>query len=686
MKSHFLQVLGLGLLLLIRPVFAQRQIEALDRGLVVVPQNNGQALVSWRLLASDPDSVAFNVYRDDVKLNREPISDRTNYLDPSASPTQEYTVRPVMDGNELPASIPAKAWGQPYLSIPLQVTEGYQPNDASVGDLDGDGQYEIVLHQAGRSADNSRRGLTSPPIFEAYELDGTRLWQIQLGTNIREGAHYTQFMVYDLDGDGKAEFACKTADGTIDGTGQVIGDPNAHWVDETGMILRGPEYLTVFDGLTGQALATTGYVPQRHPIAGDNPTDEQMIEVWGDDHGNRMDRYLACVAYLDGRRPSLVMCRGYYTGKGQQGQTVGRTVLAAWNWRDGQLSHVWTFDTYGHPELDDYRGQGNHALSVADIDDDGKDEILYGAIAIDDNGTGLYTKNLSHGDAQHTSDLNPNRPGLETWSIHENPRHPYGAELSDSRTGEVLWGLDLGDTGRGLAMDIDPRYPGAECWTNNSDGLYSITGEKISDAHPSSCNMGIWWDGDLLREILDGASSGGRPRWPWGPGQRPQGERPPFNPNQDGPGGPEQPSPGFAERGSRLDQPRPDQRPNEAQPRPRFRGFGGMGRVGVIDKWDYQTGTTQRLVNGGFYNCVVNNGSKSNPCLCADILGDWREEVIWRTNDGKELRIFSTSIPTEHRITTLMHDPVYRLGIAWQNVGYNQPAHTRFFLGYGMSK
>ncbi|MCF7972971.1 MAG: rhamnogalacturonan lyase [Phycisphaerae bacterium] len=617
------------------PVWADmaRHMEALDRGVVAVAQADGQVFVSWRVLGTEPEGISFNVYRDGTKINREPMTGAANLMDASASATATYTVSALINGIEADPSAPSDVWMQPFLEIPLKTPEGYQPNDASVGDLDGDGRYDIVVHMAGRGRDNSQAGDTDPPIFDAYTLDGTHLWRINLGRNIREGAHYTQFMVYDLDSDGKAEFACKTADGTLDGAGKVIGDANADYVNSRGMILSGSEYLTIFNGQTGQAMATVPYVPSRDPEAGDNPSNEQMQTVWGDSSGNRMDRFLACVAYLDGERPSLVMCRGYYSGR--DGKS-GCTFLAAWNWRDKQLTPVWTFDSRdGQPGHADYNGQGYHSLSVADVDHDGFDEIIYGACAIDHDGTGMYSTGLGHGDALHVSDMDPDRPGLEAWGIHENPRHDNGANLRDPATGQVIFGLKLTDPGRGLAMDIDPRYKGYECWANNSPGLFSVTGEKISDAKPSSCNMAVWWDGDLLRELLDGVSA-----------------------------------------------PRPPR--NASQTRPRRGGFGGA-RVGVIDKWNPETGTTTRLLNGGFFGSVTNNGTKANPCLCADILGDWREEVIWNADNGKSLRIFSTTIPTPHRLVTLMHDPVYRLSVAWQNVAYNQPAHTGFYLGDGMA-
>ena len=591
---------------------AQRQMENLGRGMVAIHQGGGTVYVGWRMLGTDPDDIAFNLYRtagkgEAVKLNDRPLTPSTNHVETGVdlSRPHSYFVKPVLEGKERAASaaftLPADAPAQPYISIPLRTPEGCTPNDASVGDLDGDGEYEIVLHQAPRGRDNSQSGTTGEPVFEAYRLDGTLLWRINLGKNIREGAHYTQFMVYDLDGDGRAEFACKTADGTIDAVGKVIGDRDADYRNSRGYVLDGPEFLTIFDGRTGAELVTIDYTPPRGNV-GD----------WGDDYGNRVDRFLACVAYLDGKRPSLVMCRGYYT----------RAVLAAWNWRRGKLSHVWTFDSDdGTAGNRAYRGQGNHSLSVGDVDGDGKDEIVYGACAVDHDGTGLYSTGLGHGDAMHLSDIDPDRPGLEVFAIHERPRHGNGANLRNAATGKVIWGLPLQDPGRGLSMDVDPRHRGYECWANGSDGLYNCRGEKISAAKPRSCNMGIWWDGDLLREILDGSA-----------------------------------------------------------------GRRGGGRGGAfIDKWDYRDGTTTRLLDGAAYDCVTNNGTKANPCLCADILGDWREEVIWRTADGKQLRIFTTTIPTDRRQYTLMHDPMYRLSVAWQNVAYNQPTQPGFYMGEGMA-
>ena len=481
-------------------VNAQRQMEKLGRGVVAVRQADGQVYVGWRLLGTDPDAIAFNLYRSTdgtkaSKLNNQPITAATSFVDAKADPAKSnsYFVRPILKGKEQEASVPfTLASNSPvrqYLSVPLKTPAGYTPNDVSVGDLDGDGEYELVVHQAGRGRDNSQAGMTTEPILEAYKLDGTLLWRINLGKNIREGAHYTQFMVYDLDGDGKAEVACKTADGSVDGKGKVIGDAKVDYrqpegsVAKTrnragveqdhnivGYVLSGPEYLTIFDGLTGAELATTKYDPPRHPTKL-NPTSEELSAVWGDGYGNRVDRFLACVAYLDGKRPSLVMTRGYYT----------RSVLAAWNWRGGKLTHLWTFDSDdGTPGNEKYRGQGNHNLTAADVDGDGKDEIVFGAATIDDNGKGLYSTGLGHGDALHVSDLDPERPGLEVFDIQERFDNA-GANFRDARTGEVIWkkpsikaGNDGEGPGRGLALDIDPRHKGYESWVRGAEGQGSL--------------------------------------------------------------------------------------------------------------------------------------------------------------------------------------------------------------------
>ena len=501
---------------------AERQSEPLGRGLIAVTNNDGQAVVSWRLLPTDPADVSFLVYcavGDQVRqLNREPLTHATWIVDQEPveadRPSREYFVRALAAGNELPASERTAVSPQGFLEIPIDLLEGYLPGDASVGDLNGDGQLEIVLHQTSRGRDNSFAGITGEPILDAYTLSGRRLWRINLGKNIREGEHYTQFLVYDLDGDGCAEVMCKTADGTVDGRGQVIGDADQDWRDHTegsrtwGRILQGPEYLTVFRGTDGAALATVDYVPGREPING-----------WGgiggnggnDSYGNRCDRFLACVAYLDGQRPSAIMCRGVY----------GRTVLAAWDWRDGKLSQRWVFDTgVSYPPFADaspFSGMGGHAVSVADVDEDGRDEIVYQAMVVDDDGTGLYSTGMRHGDVLHVTDIDPQHPGLEVFTIQENEDDTVrfqtpGVALRDARTGEILWSHSPGiDVGQGLVADIDPRSPGLEVW-GGPGGLRAADGRELG-SKPRTISFAMWWDGDLLRELV--SPRGEITKWNW---------------------------------------------------------------------------------------------------------------------------------------------------------------------------
>ncbi|MER8039226.1 rhamnogalacturonan lyase [Streptomyces hydrogenans] len=571
-----------------------RQVERLDRGLISTATGSGN-LVSWRWLATDPDDVAFHVYRGAVRLTATPLTTSTNYLDAGAPDTADYTVRAVIGGVEQAASEPALKFRSGYLDVPISPPAGgttpdgvaytYEANDASTGDLDGDGRLDLVLKwQPTNAKDNSQSGYTGNTIVDGIRLDGTRLWRVDLGRNIRSGAHYTQFQVYDYDGDGRAEVAMKTADGTRDGTGTVLGNASADHRNASGYVLAGPEFLTMFHGQTGRAMGTVDYVPARGTVSS-----------WGDSYGNRVDRFLAGTAYLDGARPSLIMARGYYT----------RTVIAAWDWRDGRFTRRWTFDTNSSTNVGKgYDGQGNHALSIADVDADGRDEIAYGAMTVDDNGSGLWTTRLGHGDAGHLGDLDPARPGLEYFKVSEDKTKP-GSWLADARTGQILWQTASGaDNGRGVAGDIYAGSPGAEAWSSSDTTLRSATGASLG-REPSSTNFLSWWDGDTVRELLDGTH---------------------------------------------------------------------------IDK--YGTSGDTRLLTGA--GVSSNNSTKATPALSGDLLGDWREEVVWRTADNTALRVYATPYPTTTRITTLLHDTQYRTALAWQNTAYNQPPHPGFFIGAAM--
>jgi len=598
----------LFLLLTSTQVIAQRQMEKLNRGLIAVKVGTGYFL-SWRLFGTDETTTAFNVYKGTTKLNTTAITASTTYTD-NTTTTGTYTVKKVLNGIETETSEAAKVYANNYFTIPLQRPAGgtgpdtiaytYTPGDCSTGDVDGDGEYEIILKWDPSNAhDNSQQGYTGNVFLDAYKLNGTFLWRIDLGKNIRAGAHYTQFMVYDLDGDGKAEIACKTAPGTKDGSGSFLkigpaatDNDNADYRTGptwAGFISTGPEYLTIFNGQTGAEMVTTLYEPIRDPANGWGKSTETY---------NRVDRFLACIAYLDGQKPSLVMCRGYY----------GRMVLVAWDWRGGKLTKRWTFDS---GTTGSYITQGNHNLSVGDVDADGKDEIIYGSSCFDDDGKALYTTGLGHGDAMHVSDLDPDRPGLEVWEVHEEKKDTMkSSEMHDAKTGQILFGLPANaDVGRGMSGDIDASHKGFEVWSSNSGGVYDCKGVLISTATPS-VNFRIYWDGDLQDELLDGTK---------------------------------------------------------------------------LDKWN-GNGTTRLFTIYNTLSASSINGTKATPCLTADLFGDWREEMIfYNSATSSDLIVFTSTIATTNRLYTLMHDPQYRLSVAWQNVAYNQPPHLGFYIGDGLA-
>lgn len=479
-----------------------RQVEDLNRGLSAANTGSGM-LVSWRALGTDKEGTSFKLYKNGSLIYDCSADAATNYFDKGGTASDKYTLDTFVGSSNIEKNVGAtifsnKNSGQSgaYFDIPLQKPAGgktpdgktytYSANDASVADLDGDGEYEIILKwDPSNSQDNSKSGYTGNVYLDAYKMNGTRLWRIDLGINIRAGAHYTQFMVYDFDGNGYAELVCKTADGTVDGKGNVIGQAGKDYRNLSGYILSGPEYLTLFDGRTGAAVDTINYEPGRGNVSD-----------WGDSYGNRVDRYLAGVAYLDGKTPSLITARGYYT----------RTAIVAYDVKDNKLVKRWIFDT-GFDSSNPYYGQGNHSLAVADLDSDGFDEIVYGSCAIDNDGKGLHSTGLGHGDMLQVGDMDPSRPGMEIYMVHEEAEANYGASLRDAKTGEIIFKISgSSDTGRGLGANFRSDIPGME-FTSTADSLmYDASGNKIgawSDITKWGMNSIVWWTGTLERAALD---------------------------------------------------------------------------------------------------------------------------------------------------------------------------------------
>ena len=625
------------------------QMEQLDRGLVAIPGSSGKCFVSWRLLGTDDENTTFEVLKNGNPIKSN-IYQTTSFM-AAAGKDDVFQVATYQNGQKVDVTPEVKPWAQGYLRIPLNRPEKldgkeYYPNDCSVGDVDGDGQYEIFLKwDPENSKDNANTGYSNPVIIDCYKLDGTQLWRVNLGINIRAGAHYTQFMVYDFDGDGKAEMICKTAPGSSDGEGKFVTE--AATIDEIknasntvdyrntgtvskglGHVLAGPEYLTVFNGMTGAAMHTIHYNPSR---AGEmNKTSAYPAKsFWNDDYGNRADRFLACVAYLDGpdQNPSAVMCRGYYT----------KAYIWAVDWDGTELKTKWLHASVSKTQVDHYDsnftkttqtyssntgktpysytawGNGNHNISVADVDGDGCDEVCYGSATIDNDGKLLYAVGFGHGDAMHLADLDPDHPGYEIMDVHEEAYENkdagigYGYDIHDARTGEVLSsGQRDRDTGRGLAADWDAEYRGCEFTFATQTSTYNCKGRSIYDTNPGM-NFRIFWDGDAQEELLNDIT---------------------------------------------------------------------------ISKWDKGNISTLSLAasraTGNPASC---NSTKATPCLQADIFGDWREEVIlWNSTDASSINVYSSTYTTNYRVPTLMHDHVYRLGVAWQNVAYNQPPHLGYYL------
>lgn len=628
------------------------QMELLDRGLVAVPAQTSGILISWRLLGYDDASrISFDLLRNGEVL-KAGISNCTNYLDGKGTANDQYQIVTRIDGEVVETSDAVNPWGQPYMTLQLNRPAGgsdysYSPNDCSVGDVDGDGQYEIfVKWDPSNSKDNSQDGITGNVFLDCYRLDGTQLWRVDLGKNIRAGAHYTQYLVWDFDGDGRAEMMCKTAPGTKDGTDAYVSqaatdtriqsvDDTKNWQTSKGRINGGHEYLTVFEGLTGRAIHTIAYNPNRNAkselsaAAGTYNWDDRSGKNDKGDYGNRGERYLATVAALDGptMAASAVFCRGYYTyaylwAVDYDGQQLRQRWLhrsdskTKYSVTDYTASAEGTTQSYtpgaskaGLGKNTMY-GNGNHNLSAGDVDGDGKDEIVWGSATVDDNGQLLYSVGFGHGDAMHMGDLDPSRPGLEVFQVHEE-KGTYSWHVHDAATGEILFkGGNAGkDNGRGIAAQLSSKH---DCYffssSDDRQQRSAATGE-VASTGSTSVNFRIYWDGDLQDELLDGTK---------------------------------------------------------------------------ITKWN-GNGTSTQNIKGkspdGYNASQSCNSTKATPNLLADIFGDWREELIlWSGNDNATLNIFTANTSSNNLVPTLMHDHVYRLGIAWQNVAYNQPPHLGYFL------
>ena len=587
------------------------EAKTLNRGLISINLSASGStgnLISWRYREADNNQVKFKLYKGNASKQSTALNggnyiyEKTNFRDTSGNTANYYKLEVYdLEDNLIETEVSGKTWANQSMEITTSTpvdTRGlgatYTPNDATFCDMDGDGEYEIVVKwEPSNSKDAASNGVTSDTYIDCYKMDGTQLWRINIGPNLRAGAHTTPFLCWDFDSDGYGEMMCKTAPGTVDGEGNYVimgdDDPTKSWLNSRGKPDDGPEYLTVFDGLTGAELATVSY----HTKYGDVSTS-----FWGDNNQNRSERYLACVAYLDGVTPSGVFCRGYYSG----------AALGAYNW-DGtelKLAKLHRSSTSGK----DLWGEGAHFCIAGDVDNDGFDEIVYGAATLDHDFTkALSRTGFGHGDALHLGDFVWDNPGQEIFMVQE--KSPYGYHMRDAATGKVLLHVTAeGDTGRGLAADFSAVDDGAELMASCTASLMDCYGNTIADSWAigssgAGINNRIYWKGDPYDDFFDKS---------------------------------------------------------------------------VIGHWNTSGKYFDRIqVNGSNYTPgTLNNGTKYNPCVLGDMLGDWREEIVTYNSANNALIITTTNYESNYRIPHLMDNRQYAELIANQNVGYNQPPHLSY--------
>lgn len=571
-------------------LMAQRPMERLDRS-VVAQQVSGGVYINWRITSDEWYNTSYRLYRDGALIHETGLTGASNFLDVTGASTSTYTVTTVKGGVESAHSVVGSVNTKGYIEIPMRDLKAlgkdssYYLNDATAADLDGDGQMEIIIKRLNRNWSTANTNYT---FFEAYKLDGTFLWGIDVGPNITMDVEIN-IAAFDFDGDGKAEVFMRTSDNTVFGDGKSVGDRDGdgetnyrYSIGGDGFMNAGPEYLSLIDGETGAELDWVYF------IARGQSTD------WGDDYGHRANKFFFGAPYLDGVKPSIFIGRGIYT----------QTKMATYDVVNKKLVPRWTWTSSG-----DYSGQGNHNYVVADVDGDGCDEIVWGSMCVDHNGQGLYTTALGHGDAMHVGDFDPYLKGVEVFACNEVH---FGSNLREGATGKILMRhITPSDCGRCCAGNISNDFKGAEIWAG---GIGASATDRIKINHFGVAeNFTLYWDGDLLKEICDHRN---------------------------------------------------------------FSKVTGVG-YGQISKF-INYGNIETLLAADAYSC---NHSKGTPCLQADLIGDWREEVIWWRTDSMALRLYMTPYPTQQRIYTLLHDHQYRQAICWQMCAYNQPPHPSFYLG-----